>query len=525
MTDLPLILVVDDTEAKRYTSVHVLKRAGYKTMEAESGEEALQIIHENRPGLIILDINLPGINGFEVCRLVRADPSISSIPVLHLSASYGSTEAKIQGLMEGADSYLSQPVEPDELLATVTSLLRMRAAEEAARALAREAEAANRAKSEFLANMSHEIRTPMNAIIGLSDLLSRSNPLTPKQTQFISTLQTSAESLLTLVNDLLDIAKIESRTVDLDHIAFSMPDVINETVKMIKVRANQKNLSVEIENNCDHVEDRVFVGDPGRIRQILVNLCGNAVKFTEKGGIKITFSCGDIDAEGMSVVDIAVKDTGIGIAPDKLDKVFQKFEQADSTINRKYGGTGLGLTITKTLIEAMNGTIHVESQLDKGSTFRISLPLQIQSAGAAGLDSWQPSAIQISNGLNARVLLVEDYAPNVLVASHFLEDFGYICDVASNGNEAIEKIKSVSYAAVLMDVQMHGMNGLEATKIVRGFEVENNTSRLPIIGMTAHALAGDREKCMNAGMDDYITKPFNPAELQEKLKKAISNSV
>ncbi len=383
------------------------------------------------------------------------------------------------------------------------------------------AEAANIAKSEFLANMSHEIRTPMNAVIGLSTLLAQSNPLTARQREFIKTLQISADSLLALINDLLDIAKIEARSVELEHIPFSLNRLIQEVASMMAGSVRKKGLSFTAEGGC--AEATTFLGDPTRLRQIIINLCSNAIKFTNEGGIHVAISCHPIEGRHSETICIAVTDTGIGIAPEKVNAIFDKFVQADATINRQFGGTGLGLAITKTLAEIMGGTISVTSELGKGSTFTVCIPLDISDEQVADT----PNA-SIAEGVDETldlagrplVLLVEDFEPNVLVAKSYLEDFGYRVEVATNGNDAVAKVKAGEFAACLMDVQMHGLNGLDATQKIRAHEQQLGSRRLPIIGMTAHALAGDRERCIAVGMDEYIAKPFNPDDLRQKLKAA-----
>ena len=386
------------------------------------------------------------------------------------------------------------------------------------------AEAANIAKTEFLANMSHEIRTPMNAVIGLSNILAKSQPLTAKQENFIKTLQMSADSLLALINDLLDIAKIEARTVDLENVPLSLTQIMQEVMSMMGVRVREKGLAFTGQGEC--VENRLFMGDPARLRQIILNLCSNAIKFTDQGSVHVEIDCQVAADENTDLVCIAVRDTGIGIAADKLETIFHKFVQADSSINRKYGGTGLGLAITKTLTEIMGGTIKVESEPGIGSTFTVSVPL----VKAAAMDIQQANGSlaetirrQVNPTIRPQILLVEDYAPNVMVAKKFLEEFGYECDVASNGIEAVEKSRTGHFAAALMDVQMHGMNGFEATQLIREFEKIKDKKRLPIIGMTAHALSGDKERCLAVGMDDYIAKPFNPDELKEKIRVAVDS--
>jgi PAS domain S-box-containing protein len=384
------------------------------------------------------------------------------------------------------------------------------------------AKSANIAKTDFLANMSHEIRTPMNAVIGLANILAMSEPLTDKQRHFIKTLQVSADSLLALINDLLDIAKIEARTIELETIPFYITHLMQEIASMLNVRIQEKGLTLT--GNDKELMHRYYKGDPTRLRQIILNLCSNAVKFTDKGSVYITLRSEPSFKNNVEKVYISVKDTGIGIEQKNIETIFQKFMQADSSINRKYGGTGLGLAITKTLVDVMGGTIQVESEIGVGSTFTVCLPLEV----AQNEDQTKTKAVPLFAQETYKkpeqtILIVEDYAPNILVASAFLDEFGYRHDVARNGMEAIEKIKNNDYAAALMDVQMHGMNGLEATHLIRQREKQYSGNRLPIIGMTAHAMAGDRERCLAAGMDDYITKPFDPDMLRQKLKTIIKD--
>jgi len=346
-----------------------------------------------------------------------------------------------------------------------------------------------------------------------------SSPLSEKQREYIRTLQLSADSLLSLINDLLDISKIETRNVTLEAIPFNLSQLIHEVVDVSSVQASQKNLAFKVEGHLQ--EPSVFIGDPARLRQIFMNLCSNAVKFTKQGSVIFAVIEGAADKKNNKWLTFEVKDTGIGIPADKLNTIFQKFVQADSSINRKYGGSGLGLAITKTLIEIMGGTIDVESAVGKGSVFRVSLPLKTskkQTPANDHLTLIDQTSRKTQTAQLGHILLVEDYDPNVLVAGTFLEGFGYSYDVASNGLQAVEKFQANQYTAVLMDVQMPEMNGLEATRSIRVFETENGKTRLPIIGMTAHALTGDREKCIDAGMDDYICKPFNANELRDKLK-------
>ena len=380
------------------------------------------------------------------------------------------------------------------------------------------AEAANAAKSEFLANMSHEIRTPMNAVVGLANLLEMSANKPERQKEFIHTLKLSAQQLMDLINDLLDVAKLESGQVQLEKTQFSFDEIINEVVSINAVNAREKGIELTVRSNDG--TNLQLLGDPLRLRQILMNLVGNAVKFTNEGTVGIALQCDENREEGIAQVRIDISDTGIGIHPQKMETIFSKFSQADTSITRKYGGTGLGLSISKSLVELMGGKITVRSEAGKGSTFSIHLPfsLSTDSAPHKAFDThaWSDLAAGWKPGHgHTRILLVEDFEANVLVATSMLSTFGYNVTVAHNGLEAMEILKRTRFDMILMDVQMPLMDGYKATRAIREHEERNRLPRIPIVGMTAHALQGDRERCVEAGMDDYLAKPFDPQKLAE----------
>ncbi len=455
---------------------------------------------------------------------LAAQAEWSDIPVILLTPPGQDSLVMLQRLEAiGHMTLIKRPVQLNNFRTTIRSALRDRQRQygirdfmrertrqaESLRVAAEKANAANVAKSEFLANMSHEIRTPMNAILGLSTILGRSSPLTANQRKYIETLATSAESLLMLINDLLDISKIEASGIDIERMPFRLDRLLEDMISVHSVRAIEKGLNLVL--NIDNVRGRWFAGDPTRIHQVVANLCSNAIKFTEQGAIAIETIRADED-----ILSITVSDTGIGIAPEKLDKIFDKFTQADNTISRKFGGTGLGLAISKTLAELMDGTIVVRSTPGAGSSFTFSLALpEVEPVQSPG-ETETPAEIRSGKG---RVLLVEDHEPNILVAKTFLEMFGYEVDLAENGAAAVRKAGDIGYAVILMDIQMPEMDGFEATRVIRTSTKMNATT--PIIGMTAHALDGIREKCLAAGMNEYLSKPFVPADLEARIGQFI----
>ncbi|MGQ0528042.1 MAG: ATP-binding protein [Alphaproteobacteria bacterium] len=377
------------------------------------------------------------------------------------------------------------------------------------------ARASNIAKSEFLANMSHEIRTPMNVIVGIANILGRSSPLSEKQKEFVKTLNVSAESLLTLINDLLDFSKIETRNFELEKIPFNLGQLIEEVALVMSVKAREKNLKFIIKQ--ENIGDHEFISDPTRLRQILMNLCGNAIKFTENGSVALTIRSIPSLNPGSETLSISVIDTGIGIEKDKIPVIFDKFTQADSTITRKYGGTGLGLAITKNFVEMMDGKIDVKSTPGAGTNFTVEFPILKVESKTGGIPQTDAINQERKKAGGRKILLVEDYYPNIVVTGTFLEQFGYNFDVAENGNIALQKFMENSYNIILMDVQMPGMDGYQVTQAIRKYETKNKQNPVYIIGLTAHATAQDRERCLESGMDDYMSKPFDPQKLEELL--------
>ncbi|MEZ0226226.1 MAG: response regulator [Alphaproteobacteria bacterium] len=530
-TSSPVLIIEDsqdDLEAVRRAFRHV--GISNDLHHAWTGEEALDYLRAcggSFPSLILLDLNMPGIGGRRALEIIKQDSALRDIPVVVLTTS--NYDADIEMCYKaGANSYMQKPVNFDDLCKAVRSLteywlgtallppLRERA--ETMEKAKDAAERTSRAKTDFLANMSHELRTPLNSIIGMTRLLYEDKTVATAHHNMLGVVYRSAENLLVIVNDILDLSKVESGHLELENIVFSLEEVVDSVMETVTPLCGEKGLGFTCNFDCDPTS--YLTGDPTRLARIMMNLLGNAVKYTEKGSITVNIACKPAP-DGWMGLSFSVTDTGIGIAAADLGHIFEKFMQADRSITRRFGGTGLGLNITQRLVEKMQGRIGVESEFGKGSRFWFEVPFRTADVRPV-IDrkvfrrdalSRLPESERKKAG-QLRLLVADDHLLNQTFIKELLPRMGIgSFEVVSNGQQAVEAFGKNAYDLILMDCHMPVMSGFDAVREIRGREGDASR-RMPIVAMTADAMTGTREHCLKAGMDDYISKPINLDELK-----------
>lgn len=503
------ILNVDDDVGSRYAKSRILRRAGYQVVEGSTGGDALRLVKEMQPQLVLLDVKLPDINGLEVCRIIKEDPSSRHIMVLQISASFTTPPDRVLGLASGADTYLTEPVDNTVLLATVQALLRLYQREEENRRLLEQLRESDRQKDEFLALLAHELRNPLHPIRGAVEVLRLKKDLDPELYTTHRVIEQQMNHLTRLIDDLLDVARITRDKLELRKQRLNLGDVLESALESSRTLLESQGHEARVILPSAAVQ---LDGDPVRLTQVFVNLLNNAAKYTPAGG-KIWLSAA---LEGERV-NISVKDNGIGIASDKLPYLFERFYQVDSSLERSGSGLGLGLTLTRRLVELHGGTIEARSGgLGKGSEFVVSLPVlpQFQTAPEG-----EPPAVAPGDAARRwRVLIVDDRPQARDMYALLLTRHGHEVDTAPDGRTAIERVKTFRPDIVLLDIGMPGLNGFDACMRIRELP---EGREIVCIAVTGWAQDEIQQRAIESGFDGVLVKPAGVKEITELADRLV----
>lgn len=479
-------------------------------------KEGIEMIRQDEFDVMLLDMGLPESQGIETVR--TAIDNMEDIPIIVLTG-LDDEETAIKSINEGVQDYMvKDQVDGNIIVRSILYSIERKRLEVALREAIMAAAAASDAKTVFLSNMSHEIRTPMNAIMGMSELALETD-LTDDQRELLEVIHSNSESLLSILNDILDMAKIEEGKVELDESLFDPGDLVRDVLEIFSIQAREK--GVELASALSSEVSSKYFGDQGRLRQVLMNLVGNAIKFTSEGRIEVR-----VDKErGLKddvMLHFQISDTGVGISEPDRKKIFEKFMQVDGSTTRKEGGTGLGLSISKGLVKMMGGSIWVESEPGKGSNFHFNIAvrhLEKVKPDVAGHPSPE-TAGAAGKVQEVKILLVDDNIDSRNLVERILDKAGYLLDTVEDGKKAVDAVLKKKYDVILMDIRMPVMGGFEATERIRALEAEKGDGRrTPIIALTAHAIKEERERAIQLGMDDYITKPFRKKTLLDTISQ------
>nr|WP_295905788.1 response regulator [uncultured Bdellovibrio sp.] len=513
------LLVVDDHIENILFLSHLISNTDVEIITARNGEQALAHLMDHEFGLALLDVQMPGMSGFELARLIRAAKKTKHLPMILMTSEQRERSILFEGYETGAVDFLFKPLDPHIVRSKVRTFVLLDQQRRLAQAhvqevetLKRKAEEANTAKSHFLANISHEIRTPLGAVLGFADILYQDKVSEEERKIFLDAIRRNGELLSRLIDDLLDLSKIEAQRLDFERKEVSIKDVLTDVQSVLGFRASEKWIALK---TSIHEEDLMMMGDPLRIKQILLNVIGNAVKFTDKGEVRVQVKDQECkspaEAGRLRKVIFTVEDTGLGLTHAEVQRLFQPFSQADVSTARRFGGTGLGLVISRQLARLMGGDLQlVSSQVGVGSVFEISLLLELSPYVQQTLStvSGKDSSAQASSIAGKTILVVDDVSDNRLLIDRYLRSQNITLLQAGSGQEALDLLQTSQPDLILMDIQMPMMDGYEAVHRIRMRDF-----KAPIIALTAHAMSEETRKCLSAGFDGVLTKPTRRNEL------------
>jgi two-component system, sensor histidine kinase len=525
------ILIVDDHIENIVALRELISFDNVEIHSAMNADQALELINKHNFGLLLLDVQMPVTSGFELAQIIRGVKRFRSIPIIFVTASQADQNIIFESYQSGAVDLLFKPLDPNVVRAKISIFIEISQQKnlllkhvEELRRLRLEAEAANIAKSQFLANMSHEIRTPLAAVLGFSELLQRKLPHSPENDEFKDAIERNGALLMRIVDDVLNLSKFEAGHLKLENTDFNIDGFIKDIESTLSYRAKEKGLTLNFKN-IENWQGN-YIGDPLRLKQIFLNVIGNAIKFTKDGQVNVEFEkiCTD---DSPILFSALVSDEGIGLSKQQIEGIFKPFAQADASTQRLFGGSGLGLVISKKIANAMGGNVEiVESELGVGSTFKISfnmIPSQIKNqilkSSSSQLNTKNKDSYNLTDDFlkDKTLLAVDDSPDNLTLLSFYLKKSGAKIITCSNGLDSIDVVKKNPVDIILMDIQMPLMDGHRATQAIR-----ENGFKGPILAFTAHAIQSERMRCLKSGCDDIITKPINQKELLKAVNQLIN---
>lgn len=515
------ILIVDDYKENIDALRGLIEADDVNIFSAMNGDEALAILAQHDFGLALFDVQLPVMTGFELARLVRGVKRHRNLPIIFVTALQENQSVLFEGYETGAVDLLFKPLDPHVVRTKVRvfvelSRQRIRLQEQVRELddLKSAADAANLAKTQFLANMSHEIRTPLAAVMGFADLLSAEGYSEPEKCEFAEAVKRNGDLLLKLIDDILDLSKIESNRIEFDHIAFDLEDLLSDVDSTLSFRADQRGVRLSLTRPSGPLES--YQSDPMRIKQVLLNVIGNAIKFSNKGHVDV---CVTVENVGMSdLIKVIITDDGIGMSEEQVEKIFHPFVQADSSTSRHFGGSGLGLVISRKIARALCGDVRLlSSHPGEGSTFEVTFELQRADRALKVVgephDGFNIASVSIAG---KRILAVDDSPDNLTLLQLLMRPTGANLSMVESGREALDKLKNEPFDLILMDIQMPEMDGHETMKKIRALGLDT-----PIIALTAHAAREEHERCRASGCGEVLTKPINRIDLVRKISQVL----